>query len=212
MSLPKADRIALVVVAVAAAAGLGLTLTKPYRAPDAEPIYTFDTPEQQTLFELIGSEFGAFTQPMVDVSWYDGPFANLDHGRKVYAVNCIHCHGSDGGADTPTAALLTPPPRNFSLGYTTHQSTPVGSPPLREDLRRTVLEGVPSTSMSEFSALSEMDRHAAVDYVWYLMIRGSVWQRGLDLLDTHTPVDAFVEAMKIEKQRWTDPMGTQEGM
>ncbi|MGB0951724.1 MAG: c-type cytochrome [Planctomycetota bacterium] len=207
MSLPKADRIALVVVAVAAAAGLGLTLTKPYYAPDAEPIYTLDTEEQEVLFNLIGSEFGAFTQPMVDISWYDGPFADLDYGRKVYAVNCLHCHGGDGGADTPTAALLTPPPRNFSLGAATHQSTPIGRPPLRSDLRRTVLEGVPSTSMSEFSALSEEDRHAAVDYVYYLMIRGAVWNRALSLLGTHTPAEAFVAAMDIEKERWTNPMG-----
>lgn len=205
MSLPKADRIALVIVAIAAVSGMGLTLTRPYLAPDAEPIYTFDTPEQETLFELVGSEFGAFIQPMVDISWYDGPFANLEYGRRVYVVNCIHCHGSDGGADTPTAALLTPPPRNFSLGAIVHQSTPAGSPPLREDLRRTVLEGVPSTSMSEFSALTEEERNAAVDYVWYLLIRGSVWTRGLDLLDSLEPQQAFVEAMRIEKERWAEP-------
>lgn len=207
MSLPKADRIALAVVAAAAFTGMGLTLTKPYRAPDAEPIYTFDSQEQEDLFTLISSEFGAFTQPMVDISWYDGPFADLDYGRKVYVVNCLHCHGGDGGADTPTAALLTPPPRNFSLGISTHQSTPFGRPPLRSDLQRTVLEGVPSTSMSEFSALSEEERNAAVDYVWYLMIRGAVWHRALNLLGTHSPAEAFVEAMDTEKARWTNPMG-----
>jgi len=210
MTLPKADALALLLVVLAASGGLGLTLTRPFLAPEAEPVFTFDDAQQEALFHLVASEFGEFTAPRLSDDWLPQGAGNLAHGRAVYEVQCLNCHGGDGGAETPTARLLKPPPRNFSLGVAAYQQTPFGNPPHRDDLRRTVREGIPATSMSSFAGLEEADRDAAVDYVMYLMIRGMVWNESLQLLDDLTPQDALAATLERQRLRWYSPFTTSE--
>lgn len=39
---------------------------------------------------------------------------SLRIGRRIYARDCASCHGREGRADTPAAAVLTPPPAKFA--------------------------------------------------------------------------------------------------
>ncbi len=205
--IPKADFFALLAVTLAAVSGLSITLSEPFVAPEAEPVFTFDNAQEKALFHLIEQEFGSFTHPHLSDSWQQELVGSLRQGRLVYQVQCLHCHGSDGGAETPTARLLTPPPRNFSLGAVRYQSTEPGSPPLRADLMQTVVHGIANTSMSSFARLSAAERNAAVDYVLYLLIRGAVWNQALAMLESTSPEEAFAIAMQTQKARWASAEG-----
>lgn len=207
MSLAKSDIIALTLVTIAAVFGLSLSLTKPFHSPDEEPIPIFDNPAQEKLFAFIEAEFGLFTAPVLADDWLPDGAGNLTSGRTIYEVQCLHCHGSNGGADTIRSRLLNPPPRNFSLGAIVRTSTPPGRPPRLNDVRLLIRDGVPSTSMSEFRGLPEADRHAAADYVMYLLIRGAVWNQALAQLDTLSPAEAFSQAIAEQKARWSHPEG-----
>ena len=203
MKITKADVLPLALVALASVVGLTLAMTKPFLAPNEEPVFLFDNAQQEELFGLVRNEFGLFTQPTLADAWLPQGSGNLKEGRKVYEVQCLHCHGSDGGAETITANLLNPPPRDFSLGAIVRSSTPPGHPPLRDDVRMLVLEGVPNTSMKGFEGLAEADRHAAADYVMYLLIRGAVWNHALTLLEGETPQSAFDITVDEQKLRWS---------
>lgn len=203
MKITKADVLPLALVTVASVVGLTLAMTKPFLAPNEEPVIAFENAQQEDLFGLVRGEFGLFTHPTMSDDWLPQGAGKLEEGRKIYEVQCLHCHGSDGGAETITANLLKPPPRNFSLGNIVRTSTPAGQPPLRDDIRMLVLEGVPNTSMKGFEGLPEADRHAAADYVMYLLIRGTVWNQALNLLDSETPKNAFDAAVAAQKLRWS---------
>ena len=205
MKISKADILPLALVAVTAVIGLGLSVSRPFLAPDEEPIFTFDSEQQEKLFALVQGEFGLFTAPTMSDDWLPNGAGDLSAGRQVYQVQCIHCHGSDGGAETYTARMLNPPPRNFSLGAVVRTSTPPGHPPLRSDIRMLVKEGVPSTSMSSFAGLPDADLHAVSDYVMYLLIRGAVWNQAFAQLDELSPDAAFEAAVSKQKARWSHP-------
>ena len=205
MKWKRNDVIALALVVAAAVFGLGLSVTKPFLAPYAEPASTFEEGVQEELFHLVENEFGLFTAPTMDDSWLPDGAGNLSVGREVYQVQCLHCHGSDGAAETYTARILNPPPRDFSLGAIVRTSTGPGNPPLRSDVRLQIRDGVPSTSMSSFSGLSEAEQHAAADYVMYLLVRGSVWNLALAQLNQLAPPDAFANAVAEQKARWSLP-------
>lgn len=205
MKITKADVLPLALVAVTAVIGLGLSVTRPFLAPDEEPISAFDNAQQEKLFALVQGEFGLFTAPTMSDDWLPEGAGDLSAGREVYQVQCIHCHGSDGRAKTYTARMLNPPPRDFSFGVVARTSTPLGHPPLRSDIRMLVKEGVPNTSMSSFSGLPDADLHAVSDYVMYLLIRGAVWSQALAQLDQLSPDAAFAAAVVEQKARWSDP-------
>ena len=205
MKITKADVLPLTLVIIAAVIGLGLSVTRPFLAPDEEPIFTFENAQQEKLFALVQGEFGLFTAPTMSDDWLPEGAGDLLTGRGVYQVQCIHCHGSEGGAETYTARMLNPPPRNFSLGAVVRTSTPPGHPPLRDDIRMLVKDGIPNTSMSSFAGLSDADRFAVSDYVMYLLIRGAVWNQALVQLNQLSPDAAFEAALGEQKARWSHP-------
>ena len=73
-------------------------------------------------------------------------------GYALYRKNCLHCHGVSGAGDGPTAPFLYPPPRDYRKGIFKFTSTPSGSRPHRDDLRRTITYGLHGTSMPAFDA------------------------------------------------------------
>ena len=109
-----------------------------------------------------------------------GPVRSDEAGTHygMYRELCILCHGISGNGLGATSRLLNPYPRDFRQGKFKFKSTPTGTRPTRDDLRKTLLNGIPGTSMPTFALLPEEDLEAVLDYVLYLSIRGEV-ERGL---------------------------------
>jgi len=40
--------------------------------------------------------------------------ATLEHGRKLYAKNCVACHGESGRGDGPASGAMKPRPRDHT--------------------------------------------------------------------------------------------------
>jgi len=108
-------------------------------------------------------------------------------GYGLYRRNCLHCHGVSGAGDGPTAAFLYPIPRDYRKGLFKFTSTPNGARPARDDLTRTIKNGLHGTSMPAFEALlSDDEISQLVDYVIFLSIRG---ETELELIDVGTTSD-----------------------
>lgn len=103
-----------------------------------------------------------------------GPVASDAQGnqRGLYRQHCAACHGISGDGAGPVAGLLNPYPRDYRRGIFKYTSTLPGVKPIREDLRRTLLRGIPGTAMPSFLKLQEGEIEALVEYVEYLSIRG----------------------------------------
>jgi mono/diheme cytochrome c family protein len=89
----------------------------------------------------------------------------------------LHCHGVEGGGDGPTSQFLEPKPRDYRLGKFKYTSVKDQARPRREDLLRTLDQGLNGTSMPNFRRLSLAERPGLVDYVRFLSIRGEVETR-----------------------------------
>ena len=100
--------------------------------------------------------------------------AHLERGARVYQRYCVACHGQSGGGDGLAAQYLTPRPRDYRRGVFKFISTGYGNRPRREDLLRTVTNGVTGTSMPSFRRLEKRDLEAVVDYVLVLTHRGEL--------------------------------------
>ena len=133
-----------------------------FAAPDAEPVFVATNDFELTQHAALELSYGTFTEPSAPSTSVLSN-SNLIRGRQVYAVNCLHCHGSDGRAQTPTAALLNPPPTNLFMGTV-------------RDVDTVLRYGIPSTAMSSFAALSDDDYNDVRDYALYLVERGTAWK------------------------------------
>jgi mono/diheme cytochrome c family protein len=80
---------------------------------------------------------------------------DFDAASKLFAANCVSCHGAKGDGNGPAAGGLKPSPVNFHVRQPT------------EDRARSVIEhGIPGSSMPEWqSKLSADDRHLLAQYV-----------------------------------------------
>ncbi len=122
-----------------------------------------------------GARLGNFQQQgdriLRNLANESGP--QIPGGYGLYRRHCLHCHGVSGAGDGPTSAFLYPFPRDYRKGLFKFTSTPNGARPHRDDLIRTVREGLHGTSMPAFEALmSEDEIKQVVDYVVFLSIRG----------------------------------------
>ncbi len=112
---------------------------------------------------------------------------HLQLGRQVYTAQCAGCHGTTGDGKGPAGGHLNPPPRDYRNGVFKFTSTPRGSKPRRDDLRRILKYGAKGTSMPAFRFLPEEEREAVIDYVMVLASRG---QLELDLIrEAETELD-----------------------
>ncbi len=112
---------------------------------------------------------------------------HLQLGRQVYTAQCAGCHGTTGDGKGPAGGHLNPPPRDYRNGVFKFTSTPRGSKPRRDDLRRILKYGAKGTSMPAFRFLSEEEREAVIDYVTVLASRG---QLEIDLIrEAETELD-----------------------
>jgi mono/diheme cytochrome c family protein len=76
-----------------------------------------------------------------------GTATPLQSGKAVYEQRCAYCHGASGRGDGPVATSLHPRPLDFTAGKFKLRTTETGSLPTDDDLTRTILEGMPGTSM-----------------------------------------------------------------
>jgi mono/diheme cytochrome c family protein len=94
-------------------------------------------------------------------------------GYALYRRHCLHCHGVSGAGDGPTSAFLYPRPRDYRKGLFKFTSTPTGAKPSRDDLRRTIRNGLHGSSMPAFEALmGDYELEQVIDYVIFLSMRG----------------------------------------
>ena len=92
--------------------------------------------------------------------------ALLNRGRNIYLHMCVYCHGRDGNGGGTATDYLYPWPRDFRKGIFKFRSTPTGTLPKDEDLYRTIIHGVPGTSMPAWGdALSPQDTWALVNLI-----------------------------------------------
>ncbi|MBA4064431.1 MAG: hypothetical protein C0501_12105 [Isosphaera sp.] len=109
--------------------------------------------------------------------------AALARGSVLYRRWCLQCHGPTGAGDGAHAVELNAPPRDYRQGvfkFVTAFPKP-GQPkkglgpsgkPRRDDLKRTVRNGIDGSMMPAFPTLSEAELDDLVSYVVHLSVRG----------------------------------------
>ena len=78
---------------------------------------------------------------------------DLARGSRLYAENCAACHGTDGSARTPGAAVMDPPPIDFTDRARARERSLFA-------LYQVIGQGLEGTSMASFAHLAESDRWA----------------------------------------------------
>ncbi len=111
-------------------------------------------------------------------------------GRGLYRKHCANCHGVTGNGRGTQAAILNPYPRDYRMGVFKFKSTPLGSKPTREDVARSIRNGIAGTAMVKIPTLTEEDVQAITDYVIYLSWRGETERALID--------DAILEGVDFE--------------
>lgn len=87
------------------------------------------------------------------------PTARQLRGRQLFVSNCAFCHAEDGSGGNWIGAFLEPHARDLTQASLRRQLTP-------EHLRRTILQGLPGTSMPAWrQVLSDADVEALMDYL-----------------------------------------------
>ena len=117
----------------------------------------------------------------------------VSRGQALYEKHCSVCHGLTGDGKGEAAYLLNPKPRNFRAGNF-RLVTSQNLQPTREDLLRTITEGMPSTAMPSWAHLPEDDRRELSDYVLQLNRDGWV-DKGLSLGDTRQEAERYADEM-----------------
>jgi mono/diheme cytochrome c family protein len=158
------------------------------------PLYADATkltgPERDVLDQILNERFGKPAAPKVDIKPAEQVAdlkldeATLKEGSKLYRLHCLQCHGLNGDGRGPTSKWVNPHPRDYRAGLFKFQSVDQVADartlkPRRDDLFRTLHQGVEGTSMPSFNMLPDHELHALVSYVIHLSIRGEAELEGL---------------------------------
>jgi cytochrome c oxidase subunit 4 len=83
----------------------------------------------------------------------------IAHGRELFSVQCVACHGPQGQGNGPAAAALNPHPRNFTqaVGWKNGRKPTM--------VFKTLKEGLPGSAMASFATLPADDRWALDAFV-----------------------------------------------
>lgn len=91
--------------------------------------------------------------PCVAASQDLGSEAQRAEGKDLYDLKCAHCHGYSGDAISVATPYLRPAPRDFTSGDYKFRSTPSGELPTTEDIKRSIRDGMPYTSMPAWEGI-----------------------------------------------------------
>jgi len=94
-----------------------------------------------------------------------GQPADRTLGELVYRDNCAVCHGERGDGRGHAVHHFRSPPRDFTKGRYKIRSTVGGQPPTDDDLRRSIVEGLPGTGMVPQDHLNDAEVRAVIAYV-----------------------------------------------
>lgn len=84
--------------------------------------------------------------------------AAIEHGGKLFAQNCVSCHGPRGEGNGIAGENLSPRPRNLVEGHWKYGGTRLG-------LMQVLANGSPGTAMQSYSYLALNDRWSLVHFV-----------------------------------------------
>jgi mono/diheme cytochrome c family protein len=152
--------------------------------------------DSQELFDVLEEVCGTPAHPKVELMTRETrqllqlDEVTLKEGSRLYRQYCLQCHGLTGDGRGPTARWLNPHPRDYRPGIFKFESvnqSDTKRPPRREDLYRTIHEGVEGTAMQSYNMLSSNEINAIVSYVIHLSIRGEV-------------EEAFFKACELDEQ------------
>ena len=161
---------------------------------------------QQAVKDELIKQTGTFLRPKLLESAGDS-HQDLSRGQAVYQERCVQCHGVSGDGNGPSAKYMYPRPRDYRKGIFKFASTPYGYRPLREDLLRTVRQGIRGTSMPGFTLLPEADLQSVVDYVLLLGRRGELETQIIDMADSDSAVNSeevVSDLIPAVLTRWTE--------
>jgi mono/diheme cytochrome c family protein len=160
--------------------------------------------DQNELRETLDELFGTPAHPKVElisaetrqILQLDEP--TLTEGSRLYRQYCLQCHGLTGDGHGPTAKWVNPHPRDYRPGIFKFQSVDQADddkffpkrpdappsddsvrPPRRDDLLRTLMEGVEGTAMQSYNMLPENELNAIISYIIHLSIRGEAEEQFL---------------------------------
>ncbi len=95
-----------------------------------------------------------------------GQETKVSEGRILYQRHCAACHGANGRGDGPMSKFIYPSPTNLTKGVFKFRSTPTGTLPTDDDLKRVISEGIQSTPMFGMKGiLTESEIDALVAYI-----------------------------------------------
>jgi mono/diheme cytochrome c family protein len=96
----------------------------------------------------------------------------LTQGHKLYMTHCEHCHGVTGDGKGPTGSYFDIKPRDYRMGRFKFTSTKSNDRATRDDLVRTVRQGIPGTYMPSFLLFKDEEIGPIVEYIRWLAMRG----------------------------------------
>jgi len=175
---------------------------------DSEQVQKLPKDVQDGVRKYLLEQCGTPSHPKTFVETKVDP-RRLELGRSLYIKQCAQCHGSSGDGAGPEAAFMYPRPRDYRKGIFKFITTGYGSKPVREDLVRTIKQGVMGTSMPSFHLLKDAEIQALVDYVLALTHRGEL---EFQLASEHESEDKFdpdlaADSVKLIQTRWVEAPG-----
>ena len=153
----------------------------------------FGTPDEPNLPEVLLEEDFAELVSLDRLKQAAGPESEAS---GLYRKHCVSCHGVTGNGRGELSGTLQPYPRDYRMGVFKFKSTKRGAKPTREDLARSIRNGIAGTPMKNIPELTEENIQSLVDYVIYLSIRGELERTLID--------DAIFELDLQEGERIVD--------
>lgn len=186
MSLPKQRDVLFALLAIVSFAGCHRSAPPQFISSDAANALSKEL-QEAVRGELV-KYTGDFTKPVYLAEAGDAP-KDLARGQAVYQLRCVQCHGVSGDGNGETAKFMYPKPRDYRKGIFKFTSTPYGYRPLREDLVRTIRQGVRGTSMPGFNLLPDQELQAVTDYVIALTRRGELESQLVEMADSDEAIN-----------------------